>query len=413
MSNNPYQNAIKELRKAVDILKLDEHCFEILKDPKKIIEFSLPLKLDNGELKIFQGYRVQHNNDRGPHKGGIRFHPQVDMNEVKALAFWMSIKTAVMGLPYGGAKGGITVDPKKLSKAELQRLSRLYVRALKNDIGPDTDIPAPDVNTNAQIMAWMTDEYSHLVGRDEPASFTGKPVAIGGLADREAATGQGGLYVLDEFLKNQKNEKRNHTIAVQGFGNVGALFAECVHYQSKSLKVVAVSDSQGTAYNNEGIDIPFIISHKKEDGKVSGFDRCKDLGADEIISYDADILVLAALENAITKENASKIKAKIILELANGPITPEAEEILKEKGVVIIPDVLANSGGVTVSYFEWVRGKSGDHWESDIIQEKLKRKMVIAYNEIMKMATTYNTDMRLASYVLAVSRISEAIDLKL
>jgi glutamate dehydrogenase len=412
MTNNPYQNAIKTLKQASDILKLDDHCFRILKDPKKVIEFSIPLKFDNGDFKVFQGYRVQHNNDRGPHKGGIRFHPQVDIDEVKALAFWMSIKTAVMGLPYGGAKGGVAVDPRQLSRDELQRLSRSYVRSLKNDIGPDTDIPAPDVNTNAQIMAWMMDEYSHLRGKHEPASFTGKPIEVGGLADREAATGQGGLYVLEEFLKNQKDNKKNYTVAVQGFGNVGALFAESVHYQNKDLKVVAVNDSKGTAYNKEGVDVPFIISHKKEAGRVCGFNRCEDLDVDEIFSFDADILVLAALENAVTAENADKIKAKIILELANGPITPEAEEILKKKGIVIIPDVLANSGGVTVSYFEWVRGKSGDHWDSDIIQEKLKKKMVTAYNEIMKVVETYKIDMRLASYVLAVNRLSEAIDLR-
>ncbi|NTU69569.1 Glu/Leu/Phe/Val dehydrogenase [bacterium] len=409
MSNNPYINAMQVLKEASEILKLDKHCFDVLKEPKKIIEFAVPLRFDNGEFKVFQGYRVQHNNDRGPHKGGIRFHPQVDINEVKALAFWMSIKTAVMGLPYGGAKGGITIDPKGLSREELQRLSRSYVRSLKNDLGPDTDIPAPDVNTNAQIMAWMMDEYSHLVGRHEPASFTGKPVEVGGLADREAATGQGGLYVLEEFLKGKKG---NFTVAVQGFGNVGALFAESVHYQSKNLKVVAVNDSKGTAYNKEGVDIPFIISHKKEAGMVCGFDRCGDLDIDGIFSFDADILVLAALENAVTKENAHRIKAKIILELANGPITPEAEEILKKKGVVIIPDVLANSGGVTVSYFEWVAGKSGDYWESEVVQDKLKKKMVTAYKEVAKVSDTYKIDLRLASYVLAVNRLSEAIDLR-
>lgn len=405
---NPFDSALVQFDKAASVLQLDPHVIEVLKNPKKVLEFSIPVKLDNGEIKIFYGYRVQHNDARGPFKGGIRFHHQVDLNEVKALAFWMTIKCAVMDLPYGGAKGGVTVNAKELSKDESERLSRGYVRQIRESLGVDKDIPAPDVNTNAQIMAWMYDEFSHLGNFINPGSFTGKPVELGGLPGRESATGQGGAYVLEEYFKESKKE---YTVAIQGFGNAGQYFAAHLFYSSKKFKIIAVSDSSGAVYSKDGLDIPFLISHKKETGSVLGFKRAKDLVREDIFSLDCNIFVPAALENAITIKNADLIKASIILELANGPTTPEAEGILFKKSKVILPDVLANAGGVTASYFEWIQGKSGDRLSREEVEKKLQKKMILAYKEVTKIADTYKTDFRTASYILAVSRVAKAIDL--
>ena len=409
---NPYDGAISNLHKVSDIIQLDRHIVEILEKPQNIIEFSIPVKMDSGEVNIFQGYRVQHNDARGPYKGGIRFHPQVDLDEVKALAFWMSLKSSLVDIPYGGAKGGVTVDPRTLSHDELERLSRGYVRAVKDNIGPDRDIPAPDVNTNAQIMAYMMDEYSHMAGKYEPASFTGKPVGAGGMPDRESATGQGGAYVLDEYIKNMPKKKKEYTVAIQGFGNVGQFFAEVVHYMGSPFKIVAVSDSKTTIFNKDGLDIPFLISHKKETGGVTGYDECEELKSGEIVGLDVDILVPAALEGAINSENAASIKADIILELANGPVTTDADKVLDKKGVVVLPDILANSGGVIVSYYEWIQGRTGDVWESEQVQLKLQRKLVKALGEVSKTATEYKVSLRDAAYILSISRIAEAIRLR-
>lgn len=407
---NPWQHALEQLEESSEIIQLDKHYVDILKHPQKIIDFYIPVKMDSGEVKIFHGYRVQHNNARGPYKGGIRFHPDVDINEIKALAFWMTIKSAVLNLPYGGAKGGIVVDPKSLSLGEKERLSRGYVSGIKSNIGSDLDIPAPDVNTDAQVIAWMMDEYSRFSGRYEPTSFTGKPVELGGLVDRESATGQGGVYILEKYIKRLKKPQKEYKVAVQGFGNVGSLFSEVLYYQGKPFKVVAVSDSKGMIYNKKGLDIPFVISHKKKEGKVCGFKNCTDMSKEDIFRLDVDILVLAALEDAITLDNVKKIKARIILELANGPITPKAEEILLKEEVSIIPDVLANAGGVTVSYLEWVQGKTGEYQDSELVQKKLKNKMISAYNEVLEISQNYKVDLRKASYILALSRITQAMN---
>jgi glutamate dehydrogenase/leucine dehydrogenase len=409
---NPYEGVIKNLHKVGDLIQLDAHIVELLARPQNIVEFSIPVKMDSGEVNIYQGYRVQHNDARGPYKGGIRFHPQVDLNEVKALAFWMSLKSALVDIPYGGAKGGITVDPKTLTHDELEKLSRGYVRAVKDNIGPDRDIPAPDVNTNGQIMAYMMDEYSHLSGKYEPASFTGKPVGAGGMPDRESATGQGGAYVIEEYLKSLPKKKGEYTIAIQGFGNVGQFFAEVIYYMGSPFKIVAISDSRSTVFCKEGIDVPFLISHKKETGSVSGYDKYETLKTEDVLGLDVDILVPAALEGAITSQNAEKVKAGIILELANGPLTVEADEILDKKKVVVLPDILANSGGVIVSYFEWIQGRTGDSWDSGMVQSKLRRKLVTTLGEVSKTAEEYKVSLRDAAYILAISRIAEAIRLR-
>jgi glutamate dehydrogenase/leucine dehydrogenase len=406
-----YENAMRQLKEAAEVAQVDCGIVEILRNPKNIVQFTIPLKRETGETALYQGYRVQHNDARGPYKGGIRFHPKVDLDEVKSLAFWMSIKTGVVGIPLGGAKGGICVDPKELTKGEKERLSRGYVRGLKENIGPERDIPAPDVNTDGQVMAWMMDEYSSLAGKFEPASFTGKPVEIGGMPDREPATGQGGVYVLEEHLKTLK-EKKEYTVAVQGFGNVGRFFAEIVHYTNLPVKVIGVSDSSGAVVNKKGLDIPFLISHKKDTGKVADFKDATNISEEDFFALDVDIFVPAALENAITPGRAKKMKASIVLELANGPTTAEGEKILQEKNTTIIPDVLANAGGVAVSYFEWVQGQSGDIWDSERVQNSLQNLLQKSYGEIRELQQQYSINMRKASYILAITRIAKAIELR-
>lgn len=405
---NPYQSALEQLKKASDLLQVEDDILNVLREPQKIMLSSIPVRMDNGNINVFQGYRVQHNNARGPYKGGIRFSPNVDLDEVKALAFWMSVKTGVLDVPYGGAKGGITVDSKKLSEGELERLSRGYVREFFPIIGPDTDIPAPDMYTNAQIMAWMTDEYSHLAGKSSPAAFTGKPIGLGGSIDRDMATSQGGVYVLEGAVKHfLKDKKKPYTVAIQGIGNVGGGAAELLHYND-DYKVVAVSDSVTAIHDPAGFDVPFLLAQKHETGTIKGFGKAKEIRHAELLELSVDILIPAAFENSITTENASKIKAKIILELANGPTTPEAEEILLKKNIVILPDILANAGGVTVSYFEWCQNKSGYYWCTEEIQERLSKKMKAAYVQVYELSNTYKTDLRTAAYISAVSKIAKA-----
>jgi len=410
--SNVYKNAMKQLHEAAKLIQLNQEIVDILESPKNTIEFNIPIKMDDESVRLFRGYRVQHNDARGPYKGGIRFHENVDIDEVRSLAFWMSIKTAVAGIPYGGAKGGVTVNPKKLSESEKEKIARGYVRGIKDNIGPDRDIPAPDVNTTPQIMAWMMDEYSQLSGKYDPASFTGKPLEVGGAIDREPATGQGGVYILDEYIKSLKQKTKEYSIVIQGFGNVGRFFAEIIHYLGKPYKIVAVSDSSGAIYNKNGLDIPFVIAHKNEAGKVADFEGAENISEENLFELDADIFVPAALENSISKDRALKLKAMTVLELANGPVTAEGEEVLLKKGVTIIPDILANAGGVTVSYFEWVQGKTGARWDSDETQSKLKKILVKAYNDIDRIRGQYKTDFRKAAYILAISRISEAIKIR-
>jgi len=398
---------IKKMESGSEAAELTSHEAEVLKHPNRITEVSIPVKMDNGDLKFFIGYRVQHSNVRGPYKGGIRFHPQVDLNEVKSLAFWMTIKCAAVDIPFGGAKGGITVDSKKLSIRELEKLTRGYVRAIFNIIGPDIDIPAPDLYTNPQIMAWFMDEYSRIAGKNVPGVITGKPIEVGGSLGRDTATAQGGFYGLEETLKKISVSKNELTIAVQGFGNAGYNFSKIAH--NSGYKVVAVSDSKGGIYNEQGLDIEKVIAHKNKTGSVINFLGAKNISNQEILELPIIVLVPAAMENVINENNVNNIKAKVILELANGPVTLEASEALAKKDTLIIPDVLANAGGVIVSYFEWKQNIEDNYWQLEKVQSKLKEKLTKATNLIWETKEKYKVDMRLATYIVAVERLRKAI----
>jgi len=409
-NNRLFQNGIKQLEKAAQLAKTDRTIVELLSRPKRIIEFSLPLRRDDGQIEVLTAYRVQHNNARGPFKGGIRFHPQVSLDEVKALSFWMSFKGAIVDIPFGGGKGGVIVDPKQLSKSELERLSRGYVREIWKSIGPDVDVPAPDVNTNPQIMAWMLDEYEKLVGHQAPAAFTGKPIELGGSAGRTEATGQGGVYILLALAKKLSLSPEKTKVIVQGFGNVGFWFAKLAH--QNGFKVIAVSDSRGGIFSPNGLDPDQVMAHKKENGSVTDFSQAKNISNDELLRLDADILVPAALENVITKEVAQAVKARAIIEMANGPVTPEADVVLKEREIVSVPDILANSGGVTVSYFEWVQNRMGYYWSREEVLKKLEEKIVPAFEQVWQVAQDKKTNLRTSAYIIALQRLAEAIKLK-
>ncbi|MBD3210756.1 glutamate dehydrogenase [Candidatus Micrarchaeota archaeon] len=398
-----FENAQKQLEKAKKHIELAQETEETLKNPKEAFIFSIPVRMDDGSLKVFMGHRVRFNDARGPTKGGIRYHPRVNIDEVKALAFWMAIKCAVINIPYGGGKGGITVDPRQLSKTELERLSRGWMRAACRIVGPDRDIPAPDVYTNAQVMAWMMDEYSVLAGKYSPAVITGKPLSLGGSLGRSYATAQGGYYCTREAAKKNEYGK---TVAIQGFGNAGSHMARLL--SADGYKVIAVSDSKGGAYLEEGFDFDKLMEVKGREKRVDAFPGVKKLDHKEILELDCDILVLAALENQVTEENAERIKAKMIVELANGPTTPEADDILHKKGVFIIPDILANAGGVCVSYFEWVQNKYGFYWKEDEVNARLEEKMVKEFETTFSIHREKEIDMRTAAYVLALGRIDEA-----
>ncbi len=415
MQNNhsTYQNALTQLNIAADILNINKDILEILKVPKRILRIFIPVRMDNGRIKNFEGFRVQHNDARGPFKGGIRYSPQVSMDEVEALAMWMTWKSAVVDIPYGGAKGGIIVDSKKLSKGELERLSRGYVRAIYKFIGPDIDVPAPDMYTTPEIMAWMANEYSRIVGENTPASFTGKPVEVGGSRGRSNSTSVGGVYVLEEALKKTKKEKRHITVAVQGMGNVGANAAKILG--AEDCNIIAVSDSKGgikAESGDKGLNIEEVLKYKEKTGSVLGFPGTKQITNEELLTLPVDVLIPAAMENQITAKNAKNIKAKIVLELANGPTTPEADKILYKKGVLVIPDILANAGGVLVSYFEWVQDRMGYFWDEAEVNEKLKKQMVKSFAEIWNYKGKYKVDMRTAANVLALERVVKAMRLR-
>ncbi|MBL7159531.1 Glu/Leu/Phe/Val dehydrogenase [Candidatus Microgenomates bacterium] len=414
--NDPFKNYLTQIEKADQVLKLDSDVKKQLKTPQNIIDINFPVKMDSGETKNFRGFRVQFNNARGPYKGGIRFHPQVNLAEVKALSAWMTIKCAVANVPFGGGKGGVIVNPKELSEKELESLSRAYIKAIHKDIGPDLDVPAPDVNTNPQIMSWMVDEYEKLVGKKTPAVITGKPINEGGSEGRTEATGQGGFYILEELVRKLNLKPEKTTIAIQGFGNVGYYFALLAH--KAGFKVIVVSDSKGAVLVPDGLDPIATLNCKKENGQVAGcycigsvcdLSHGKPISNEELLELEVDILVPAALENVITKENADKIKAKAIIELANGPVTPEADKILQNKGIVSVPDVLANSGGVTVSYFEWVQNKKEERWSKEEVNQKLKEKITKAFNDIWNESQKRKITLRDAAYVLAIKRIVEAM----
>ena len=403
--NNPYENAMEQLDKVAMIKNFNPEFIERFRRPDRDVKISIPIKMDNGSLKIFEGYRVEYNNALGPYKGGIRYHKDTEINEVKALAFWMSIKCAVAGIPMGGGKGGITVEPKDLSKGELERLSRGWVKKLADILGPKKDVPAPDVNTTGEIMDWMADEYEKITGEKTRATFTGKPIEKGGSEGRGPATGLGGFYVFDS-LRAQLGLPEKCTVVVQGFGNVGLNAAQI--FIAHGHSVVAISDSKGGVYNPLGLDIEKLIEHKKTTGSLAGFLGSKDLTNEELLETECDVLVPAAFENQVTTENAPKLRTKVILELANGPITPGADEILFKKGIPIIPDVLANSGGVTVSYFEWDQNLKGEHWSEKEVFEKLLPMMNDAAQKVFENGKKYSTDLRRGAFILALERIEEA-----
>ncbi len=413
---NPFENAMQQLTNAADVVGIDENVLSLLQRPQQIHEIAIPVKMDNGKLKTFRGYRVQYNNARGPYKGGIRFHPMVDIDEVKALSFWMTIKCAVVGLPYGGAKGGVEVDPRELSKRELQELSRGYVRGLYLEIGPKIDIPAPDVYTNEQIMGWMMDQYSLLKGYTSPGSFTGKPVEIGGITARASATARGGFILLERMMKKLNKKPAEMRVAVQGFGNAGYTFA-CLAYDA-GYTIVGVSDSKGAivSKNGKGINPYDVFERKQEKGEiycdksVCDMKEYKAVTNEELLVMDCDVLVPAAIENQITAENAQDIKATTVIELANGPTTPEADVVLYDKGVVVIPDVLANAGGVTVSYFEWLQNIQNTSWSESETNRKLAEIMTQSYEQMHKRAKKYNVNYRTASFILAIERITSAME---
>ncbi|MFH1744723.1 MAG: Glu/Leu/Phe/Val dehydrogenase [bacterium] len=413
-----FKDCLRQLEKTCEAMKkkdsdnkiITSDELEIFKYPQKVIEVSMPIKMDSGKIKVFQGYRVQHSDIRGPLKGGIRFHPKVDLDEVKSLAFWMAIKCAVADIPYGGAKGGITVDAKKLSQSETEKLIRGYVRAIFDFVGPDKDIPAPDVYTNPQIMAWYMDEYSHIAGANVPASVTGKPIEVGGSLGRDTATGYGGFIVLETILKKLKQNKKNETVSIQGFGNAGLNFARKSF--AKGYKIVAVSDSGGGVYNPKGLDIEKLEKYKKKTGSVMNFDQSKNIINDQLLRIPVDVLVPAALEGVINDRNVNKIKAKMILELANGPITLAASEKLFKKGITVVPDVLANSGGVIVSYFEWVQNLRHYYWELDKVNNNLAKQLKCATDAVLDNMNEYKVDMRTGAYIVAIKKITEALKIR-
>lgn len=420
-NKNPFTNTLEQLKRAADLIGLDKSVYEMLKVPRRTFQFAVPVKMDDNSWKVFEGYRVQYNNDRGPYKGGIRFHPQANLSEVKALAALMTWKTAVANIPFGGGKGGIKVDPKQLSEGELERLSRSYIDSLRDLIGPYQDVPAPDVNTNPKIMGWMVDEYSKLTGKPTPAVLTGKPIALGGSQGREAATGLGGFYLLQEIAKKLKLNPKNIRVVIQGLGNVGYHFARFVH--QAGYKIVAISDSRGNIYDKrgKGLDPEHVMATKKAKGLTGGcycvgtVCDCKNyekVSDKKLLELPCDILVPAALENQITEENAGRIKAKVIIEMANGPVTSEADTKLIKKGVVLVPDILANSGGVTVSYFEWLQNISNEYWTEEMVNKKLKQFITVAFDDIWKLKEKYNTDLRAAAYILAIQRVADAMQAK-
>jgi len=409
--STPWEMALQQLKKAADLLNLEEDIREILSHPQREVQVSLPVRMDNGKIKVFIGYRVQHNNARGPYKGGIRYHPNVSLDEVRALAMWMTWKTAVLDLPLGGAKGGIVCDPKTLSPGEIERLTRRYAYAISGIIGPYEDVPAPDVYTGPQHMAWIMDTYSILKGHLEPGVITGKPVEIGGSLGRNDSTSRGVAIVVAEAARKLNINIKGATVAIQGFGNVGSN-AAIIMAKEYGMKVVAVSDSKGGIYNKNGLNVVKVLAEKEKSGTVTTYKDAEKITNDELLTLDVDVLVPAALEQVITKDNAEKIKAKIIGEGANGPTTPEADEILYQKGTMVIPDILANSGGVTVSYFEWVQNLERLQWPLEQVNKMLEQKMVKAFNDVYEASKKYKTDMRTAALTVAVSRVSQAIKLR-
>jgi glutamate dehydrogenase (NAD(P)+) len=403
---NPYHIAQIQFDLAAEYLKLDQGVRQILRTPKRMLEVSIPTKMDNGQIKIFTGYRVQHNVARGPAKGGIRYHPNVTLDEVKALAMWMTWKTAAVNIPFGGGKGGVICDPKRMSKPELERMTRRYASEILPVIGPEQDIPAPDVYTDSQTMAWIMDTYSMTKGYSTLGVVTGKPVSIGGSEGRKEATARGVLVVVEEACKIKKIPLRGASIAIQGFGNAGSLIAKL--FAEKKARIVAISDSRGGVTNPRGIDPLKAMRYKERSGTVVGMPGTTRISNDDLLTMKCDILIPAALENVITLNNVEQIKAKLIAEAANGPTTPHADEVLARRGITLLPDILTNAGGVTVSYFEWVQDLQSFFWSEAEVNAKLESVMRRAFQEAYETTRKHRTHMRTGAYVLAVGRVAEA-----
>ena len=407
---NPWHVAQQQFDIAADKLNLDPGLRRVLREPRREFTVHFPVKMDDGSVQVFTGYRVQHNLGRGPAKGGIRYHQDVTLDEVKALAMWMTWKCAVVGIPFGGGKGGVVVDPKKLSRRELENLTRRFATEIEVLIGPERDIPAPDVNTNAQTMAWIMDTYSMHVGYTVPGVVTGKPISLGGSEGRTEATARGTVYCIVETARHLDIHLDHATVVVQGFGNAGSIAAQLM--VEEGAKILAVSDSSGGIYAPGGLDIGRVISWKAEHGTVVGFPGAKAVSNAEFLEIECDILIPAALENVITQSNAERINAKVIAEAANGPTTPEADDILHGRGVFIIPDILCNAGGVTVSYFEWVQDLNRDHWSEEMVNGKLHEIMTNAFAETVQVADREQVNNRLAAYLLAVERVAAATSMR-
>lgn len=405
--HDAFANVLEQLEKVQKMVKIDENILARLKSPQRLLTVSIPVKMDNGKTEVFTGYRSQFNDARGPFKGGIRFHQDVNESEVKALSAWMTWKCAVVDIPLGGGKGGVIVDPKKLSLRELEQLSRGYISAISGIVGPDIDVPAPDVYTDPKIMGWMMDEYEKIVGHHAPGVITGKPLAIGGSAGRGYSTAQGAFYALDAAAKKM-GLPHDATVAIEGFGNAGSNLALILH--KAGYRVVAASDSRGTVAHSAGLAVADLIAHKGRTGAVSGFTGAEDMGAEACIAQSVDIFVPSALENSVTAENADRIKAKLIVEVANGPVTPEADDILAGKGIMVVPDILANAGGVAVSYLEQVQNAYNYYWSEEEIIGKLERIMQVAFEQVWEKKTAHGTTLRMGAYALALERVSEAME---
>src|SRR5687767_10265375 len=401
---------LQEFEGAARILNLEPGIWQILTHPKRQIIVSCPVQMDNGEIQVFTGYRVQYNVTLGPAKGGIRYHPDVTLDEVTALAAWMTWKCAVAQLPFGGGKGGIVCDPSRMSKRELEALTRRYVAEIIDAIGPEKDVPAPDVNTNDQVMAWFMDTYSMHVGHTETAVVTGKPVEMGGSLGRREATGRGVMIITREAAKHRQLAIEGATVAIQGFGNVGSVSADLL--TRIGARVVGVSDWKGGVYNAGGLDVPAMLKHVAQHKTVDGFSGGQELTNEELLALDVDVLIPAALENQITEDNAAAVRAKIVIEGANGPTTPEAHQMLHDRGIFVVPDILANAGGVTASYFEWVQNRHGYYWSEDEVNTRLEAKMIEAFTAVLATSTKYKVDMRTAAYAVAIARVGNVTRLR-
>jgi glutamate dehydrogenase (NAD(P)+) len=406
LRENPYELAKSQLRMVGEVFAIDPNLIRVLSQCKKAVEVSIPVSMDDGSIEVFAGYRVTHNIARGPSKGGIRYHPDVTLDEVKALSMWMTWKCALMSLPFGGAKGGVVCDPKRISPGELERMTRRYTSEIINDIGPERDIPAPDVGTDPRVMAWIFDTFSMNKGHSVLGVVTGKPLSIGGSLGREEATARGSLYCIQALAVKQGMRVGDFSVAIQGFGNVGANLAKLLH--AEGAKVVGVSDSRGGVYNPNGLDVPGALAHKQERGTLEGLANAEAITNEELVELPCDIFAPCALEQVVTDENADRVLAKVICEGANGPVTPAADAILEDRGILVMPDVLANAGGVVVSYFEWVQGLQEYFWREDEVNAKLHDIVARAFEETWQTRERVGTSMRVAAYGLAVQRVAEA-----